>query len=105
MRAEEAIRQQSDEDTFAAYTPDADILEQLPELVQTLETSFVPRWEGLQEFLIMDEVKRFAGELSQLARKYHPDKLEHLGDEFKALAETRFKEIQKAYQELSGKGN
>ena len=40
----------------------------------------------------------------ELAIKYHPDKLEHLGDEFKELAEIRFKEIQKAYQELSGKG-
>ena len=36
----------------------------------------------------------------QLAGKYHPDKLEHLGDEFKELAEKRFKEIQQAYQEL-----
>jgi DnaJ like chaperone protein len=41
----------------------------------------------------------------ELALKYHPDKLEHLGDDFKTLAEMRFKEIQKAYQELSGKGN
>ena len=41
----------------------------------------------------------------ELAIKYHPDKLEHLGDEFKELAEIRFKEIQKAYQELSGKGS
>ena len=41
----------------------------------------------------------------ELALKYHPDKLEHLGDEFKALAEMRFKQIQKAYQELSGKGS
>ena len=40
----------------------------------------------------------------KLASKYHPDKLEHLGDEFKELAERRFKEIQKAYQELTGKG-
>ena len=40
-----------------------------------------------------------------LASKYHPDKLEHLGDEFKALAEKRFKEIQRAYQELTGKGS
>ncbi len=40
----------------------------------------------------------------KLASKYHPDKLEHLGDEFKVLAERRFKEIQKAYQELTGKG-
>ena len=36
----------------------------------------------------------------QLALKYHPDKVEHLGEEFKLLAEKRFKEIQEAYQEL-----
>ena len=36
----------------------------------------------------------------RLAGRYHPDKVEHLGDEFKALAEERFKDIQKAYEEL-----
>jgi DnaJ like chaperone protein len=36
----------------------------------------------------------------RLAGKYHPDKVEYLGDEFKALAEIRFKEIQRAYEEL-----
>jgi len=36
----------------------------------------------------------------QLAGKYHPDKVEYLGDEFSALAEKRFKEIQRAYEEL-----
>ena len=36
-----------------------------------------------------------------LAGKYHPDKVTHLGEEFQSLAEERFKEIQKAYQELS----
>jgi DnaJ-class molecular chaperone len=36
----------------------------------------------------------------QLAGKYHPDKVEHLGDEFKALAEEKFKQIQEAYQTL-----
>ena len=35
-----------------------------------------------------------------LAGKYHPDKVEYLGDEFKVLAEKRFKEIQRAYEEL-----
>ena len=35
-----------------------------------------------------------------LAGKYHPDKVEYLGDEFKALAEEKFKEIQDAYQKL-----
>jgi len=36
----------------------------------------------------------------KLAARYHPDKVNHLGDEFKVLAEKRFKEIQEAYQEL-----
>ena len=39
----------------------------------------------------------------QLANKYHPDKVLHLGDEFKKLAEERFKEIQEAYRELTSK--
>jgi DnaJ like chaperone protein len=39
----------------------------------------------------------------QLAGKYHPDKVEYLGDEFKALAEKRFKDIQQAYEELKMK--
>lgn len=36
----------------------------------------------------------------QLANKYHPDKVAHLGDEFQKLAEERFNEIQEAYQTL-----
>jgi hypothetical protein len=36
----------------------------------------------------------------QLAGKYHPDKVVHLGDEFKVLAEEKFKQIQEAYQTL-----
>ena len=44
-----------------------------------------------------DDIKRA---YRQLAGKYHPDKVEHLGEEFKVLAENRFKEVQQAYQEL-----
>jgi DnaJ-domain-containing protein 1 len=36
----------------------------------------------------------------RLAAQYHPDKVQHLGEEFQVLAEARFKEIQKAYEEL-----
>ncbi len=36
----------------------------------------------------------------QLAMTYHPDKTIHLGEEFREMAENRFKEIQRAYQEL-----
>ena len=45
-----------------------------------------------------EEIKRA---YLQLANKYHPDKVLHLGEEFRNLAEERFKEIQAAYQELS----
>jgi uncharacterized membrane protein YkvA (DUF1232 family) len=39
----------------------------------------------------------------QLANKYHPDKVNHLGEEFRELAGRRFNEIQNAYQELMAK--
>lgn len=55
---------------------------------------------GIDSSASADEIKHAYREL---ALKYHPDKLEHLGDEFKTLAEMRFKEIQQAYQELSRK--
>jgi DnaJ-domain-containing protein 1 len=39
----------------------------------------------------------------KLVNKYHPDKVFHLGDEFKELAEKRFKEIEEAYRKLMPK--
>ncbi len=36
----------------------------------------------------------------RLAGKYHPDKVQHLGEEFQKLAEARFKDIQEAYDKL-----
>ena len=48
-----------------------------------------------------------AGEIKhayrELANKYHPDKVSHLGDEFREIANKRFKEIDEAYQELTPK--
>ncbi len=35
-----------------------------------------------------------------LAAKYHPDKFTHLDEEFRCLAEERFKQIQAAYQTM-----
>ena len=73
------------------------------------ETNFNTRdaWDPYQ--ILGIERRASEAEIKQsyrkLASKYHPDKLEHLGDEFKELAERRFKEIQKAYQELIGKGS
>ena len=36
----------------------------------------------------------------KMAAKYHPDKVEHLGEEFRELAEARFKEVQEAYRQI-----
>jgi len=52
---------------------------------------------GVERGAPLNEVK---AAYRKLAIKYHPDKVNHLGDEFKVLAEKRFKEIQEAYQEL-----
>ena len=38
-----------------------------------------------------------------LANKYHPDKTAHLGPDFQALSEEKFKEIQEAYDWLTEK--
>jgi DnaJ like chaperone protein len=36
----------------------------------------------------------------KMAKKYHPDKLQHLGDQLKKGAEEKFKEVQKAYDTI-----
>lgn len=44
-----------------------------------------------------DEIKKA---YRKMAKKYHPDKVEHLGDEHKKGAEDKFKQVQKAYEQL-----
>lgn len=39
----------------------------------------------------------------QLSRQYHPDKVSHLGEEFRKVAEEKMKEINEAYQALKKK--
>jgi len=52
---------------------------------------------GLARGASVEEIKKAYREL---AGKYHPDKVVHLGEEFRVLAEKRFKEIQAAYDAL-----
>jgi DnaJ like chaperone protein len=35
-----------------------------------------------------------------LSKKYHPDRVSHLGDEFAKLASEKFQIINKAYEEI-----
>ena len=55
---------------------------------------------GVPPSASLDEIKQA---YRRLANQYHPDKVSHLGDEFKMLAEKRFKEIQEAYSILKNK--
>lgn len=65
-----------------------------------------PEPDGLQDPYRVLRVSRDASaeEITRayrkLAAKYHPDKVAHLGEEFKDLAENRFKDIQAAYDRL-----
>ena len=53
---------------------------------------------GIDRSASHDEIK---AAYRRLAGQYHPDKVTHLGDEFRELAEKRFKEIQEAFRKLS----
>jgi predicted lipid-binding transport protein (Tim44 family) len=55
---------------------------------------------GVNRGASTDEIKNA---YRKLANKYHPDKVDHLGEEFKELAEKKFKDIQEAYQKLTAK--
>lgn len=55
---------------------------------------------GVSRYASQGEIK---DAYRKLANKYHPDKVNHLGEEFKELAEKKFKDIQEAYQKLTAK--
>jgi uncharacterized membrane protein YkvA (DUF1232 family) len=65
---------------------------------QTSSTPNPYRILGVSNNATRDEIKKA---YKKLAIQYHPDKVHHLGDEFKDLAEKRFKEIQEAYNILT----
>lgn len=57
---------------------------------------------GLAPGAPAEEIRRAYREL---AARYHPDKVEHLGEEFRRLAEQRFREINEAYEALGRGGS
>ena len=44
-----------------------------------------------------DEVKKA---YRRMAMKYHPDKVSHLGEEFKKNADEKFKKVNEAYEKI-----
>jgi DnaJ-domain-containing protein 1 len=53
---------------------------------------------GIQPGASREEIK---GAFKKLAARYHPDKVQHLGEDFQKLAHEKFVAIQKAYDELT----
>jgi DnaJ like chaperone protein len=52
---------------------------------------------GLTNSATKDEIKKTYRDLT---KKYHPDKVQHLGEEFRKTAESKMQEINYAYDEL-----
>ncbi len=52
---------------------------------------------GVEKNASDEEIKKA---YRRLVNIYHPDKVSHMGKEFQELSETKFKEIQEAYQQL-----
>ena len=67
---------------------------------QTVEDGGISPYDvlGLPRNATQEDIKKA---YRDLVKRYHPDKVNHLGEEFRTLAEKRFKEIQEAYQTLN----
>lgn len=57
---------------------------------------------GLKSVFTVQDVKQA---YHKLLSKYHPDKVNHLGDEFKRIAQVRTREINEAYEYFKKKYN
>ena len=69
----------------------------------SIKAMFVPDTSAAYQILNVnsdstsEDIKRA---YRKMANKYHPDKVQHLGDDFQRLAEEKFKAINDAYQKI-----
>jgi DnaJ like chaperone protein len=74
----------------------------------SIKNMFIPETDSSYKILEIDpaasneEVKKA---YRRMAVKYHPDKVNHLGDEFKKTADEKFKKVNEAYQKIKKERN
>jgi len=74
----------------------------------SIKNMFIPETDSSYKILEIDpassneEVKKA---YRRMAVKYHPDKVNHLGEEFKKTADEKFKKVNEAYQKIKKERN
>lgn len=74
----------------------------------SIKNMFIPETDSSYKILEIDasssndEVKKA---YRRMAMKYHPDKVSHLGDDFRKTAEEKFKKVNEAYEKIKKERN
>lgn len=74
----------------------------------SIKNMFIPETDSSYKILEIeqsssnDEVKKA---YRRMAMKYHPDKVSHLGDEYRKTAEEKFKKVNEAYEKIKKERN
>ena len=74
-----------------------------PQDYNSIKNMFVPETDssykilGIDHSASDDDVKKA---YRRMAMKYHPDKVSHLGDDYKKIAEEKFKKVNEAYTKI-----
>jgi DnaJ like chaperone protein len=80
----------------------------LPSDLISIKNMFIPETDSAYKIL---EIERSASNeevkkaYRKMAMKYHPDKVSHLGDEFKKTADEKFKKVNEAYEKIKKERN
>jgi DnaJ like chaperone protein len=74
----------------------------------SLKNMFVPETDSSYKIL---EIERTASDdkvktaYRRMAMKYHPDKVSHLGEDYRKTAEEKFKKVNEAYEKIKKERN